>query len=89
MRNKLSLLAIAAALFAGAPSLAIAQPSYNSYAYGCTAFGYYGGWGYAPPSTAPYPACNTNIDFAASAACMGPACPPPPGLLLGWLLGRP
>lgn len=60
----------ALAVLAAAPALAVAQT-----AYGCTTYGYDGGWGSAPPASAPYPACNSILSFGTSVACTGAPCP--------------
>jgi hypothetical protein len=59
----------------GYPPQPYGYSPYGGYA-GCTAYGYYGGWGSAPPSTAPHPACNTDWSFGNSPACTGYNCPP-------------
>lgn len=80
MRRKLAAPALAGALLAGAAGLAAAQ-SYGAYGTGCTAYGYYGGWGIAPPSSAPYPACNSIPSFGMSNECTGYPCP---SRAIGW-----
>ncbi|HTV89791.1 MAG TPA: hypothetical protein VME41_12310 [Stellaceae bacterium] len=65
---------LAASLLAMIPGVAGAQAA-AGYSGGCTAYGYYGGWGSAPPITAPYAACNSIPSFGLSAECTGSPCP--------------
>jgi hypothetical protein len=75
MTTKLATLLLAGGLIVGTADLAGAQSDFGYYPQGCSEYGYYGGWGSAPPITAPHPACNSIPSYGASPACTGYPCP--------------